>query len=304
MEKRRIRLEINGVVCGLITEESEEYMQSLAGEVGKTMQDIMQSSPYITREAAALTVALGYSDDLKKSSKRTYELQERIDEMELEAEIWQEEKLELLKSPEAGADKKLLEQLDAMKGQVDELKRDKEKLLLEVGKAAPEKERYDRELEEARLENESLQARLAQFLTAGFDEDEQEKQRGVSEELELLRAQLEEQLTLSEKAEEEKNSAVEAAKRAMEEARKVVDQLSGELEAAQQEIKELKEKNASPALDLLERSLLSNDTADEPVEISHDVSEPRVKKRRNPLRYSDDAEAQGFVSFFEKKERR
>ena len=33
MEKRRVRLEINGVVCGLITEESDAYMQALAGEV-------------------------------------------------------------------------------------------------------------------------------------------------------------------------------------------------------------------------------------------------------------------------------
>ncbi len=53
LEKRRIRLEINGVVCGLITQESEEYMTSLANEVGDMMKQILDASPFTTREAAA-----------------------------------------------------------------------------------------------------------------------------------------------------------------------------------------------------------------------------------------------------------
>ena len=42
MEKRRVRLEINGVVCGLITQESDAYMRSLAEEVGDVMQEILK----------------------------------------------------------------------------------------------------------------------------------------------------------------------------------------------------------------------------------------------------------------------
>ena len=41
----------------LITQESDEYMQALAGEVGELMTEIQIASPYITREAAALTAA-------------------------------------------------------------------------------------------------------------------------------------------------------------------------------------------------------------------------------------------------------
>lgn len=67
MEKRRVRLEINGVVIGLITEESDEYVQQLARQVGEQMRAIQAASPYITREAAALTAALGYLDDAKKA---------------------------------------------------------------------------------------------------------------------------------------------------------------------------------------------------------------------------------------------
>lgn len=45
MDKRRVRLNINGVVCGLITGESEEYMQTLADEVGDLMKQVMDASP-------------------------------------------------------------------------------------------------------------------------------------------------------------------------------------------------------------------------------------------------------------------
>lgn len=95
MEKRRVRLEINGVVCGLITEESDAYMEALAKEVGDAMGRILSASPFITREAAAVTAALGYLDDAKKNGRKVLALQERIDELEVEAEIWQEEKVAL-----------------------------------------------------------------------------------------------------------------------------------------------------------------------------------------------------------------
>ncbi len=135
MEKRRIRLEINGVVCGLITEESDEYMQSLAGEVGELMQEIQEASPYITREAAALTVALSYCDDAKKNGKKAFDLQERVDELEVEAELWQEEKAEMEKAGprEAEPDPELLEKVRRLEqentaltesvGEIEELRR-------------------------------------------------------------------------------------------------------------------------------------------------------------------------------------
>lgn len=98
MDKRRVRLSINGVVCGLITGESEEYMQALADEVGDMMKQIMDASPFITREAAALTAALSICDDCHKNADLARRLYERKEELEVEAELWQEEKVELLKS--------------------------------------------------------------------------------------------------------------------------------------------------------------------------------------------------------------
>ena len=101
MEKKRIRLEINGVVCGLITQETEEYMQALAAEVGEMMKEIQSASPFITREAAALTAALSYCDDAKKNGKRAAELSDRVEELEVEAEIWQEDQEKLLQEAKA-----------------------------------------------------------------------------------------------------------------------------------------------------------------------------------------------------------
>lgn len=98
MDKRRVRLTINGVVCGLITGESEEYMQSLADEVGHLMGQVMEASPFVTREAAALTAALSICDDSHKHADRAAALHDRVEELEVEAELWQEEKVELLKS--------------------------------------------------------------------------------------------------------------------------------------------------------------------------------------------------------------
>ena len=65
-----MRLEINGVVCGLITQESDEYMRSLANELEEKLMEVQLASPYITREAAALTVALNYCDDARKNGRR------------------------------------------------------------------------------------------------------------------------------------------------------------------------------------------------------------------------------------------
>lgn len=77
MEKRRIKLEINGVVCGLITEESDEYMNELAGDVGDMMRKIFAASPLVTREAAALTIALNYCDEAKKGDRQIVDLKRR-----------------------------------------------------------------------------------------------------------------------------------------------------------------------------------------------------------------------------------
>lgn len=82
MEKRRVRIEIGGIVCGIITEESDEYMTEVSDAVSSMMKNIQSASQYITREAAALTVALSFCDEMKRSDDRLLQMKRRVHEME------------------------------------------------------------------------------------------------------------------------------------------------------------------------------------------------------------------------------
>lgn len=296
MEKRRVRLEINGVVCGLITQESDDYMKKLAAEVGELMTEIQIASPYITREAAALTVALSYCDDATKNGQRRQQLQERVDELEVEAEIWQEEKADMLKNgpgPETRARIQALEQentalqesaheLESLREQVTRL-RDENAALRQETEQVAQMESLRREVE--RLQGENDRLRMA-------SEPTQDQQRLV-EELEKLAAdnaalklEAEEKDALLQKAEQEKQSTVAAAKRAVEEAKRLVDEAQAKAAATQGEVSQ-----AAPQAPQEEPAQTPEET---PMEKPH-------RRRRNPLRHEDEYEQEGLVSFFEKK---
>lgn len=291
MEKRRVRLEINGVVCGLITQESDDYMKKLAAEVGELMTEIQIASPYITREAAALTAALSYCDDAKKNGQRRQQLQERVDELEVEAEIWQEEKADMLQNgpaPETRARIQALErentalqesaqELESLRERATRLQDENAALRQETEQVA-QLESLRREVERLRGENDRL--RLA-------SEPTQDQQRLV-EELEKLAAdnaalklEAEEKNAKLQKAEQEKQSTVAAAKRAVEEAKRLVDEAQAKAAAQPQAAKAAPEEPAQPP-------------EETPAE------KPR-RRRRNPLRHEDEYEQEGLVSFFEKK---
>lgn len=287
MEKRRIRLEINGVVCGLITEESGEYMESLAGEVGEMMRGILDASPFITREAAALTAALSYCDDAKKNGKKAFDLQERVDELEVEAEIWQEDREKLLKSGGEKADAALLERLQ-------KLEQENTTLAETAGRIKTLKERADR------LEDENAALREAAKNSPGQENSEALARRVSQLEAEnlALRGEMEEQLALVKKAEEEKQGVISAAKRAVEEAKRRVDLFQEEVQEAREEARKAREQAASPALDLLEREARRQETEDRS---EQSVRADGRRRGKNPMRHDEEFEQQGLVSFFEKK---
>lgn len=290
MEKRRVRLEINGVVCGLITQESDEYMQSLAKEVGELLEEIQIVSPYITREAAALTAALSYCDDAKKNGQKRKALQERVDELEVEAEIWQEEKADMLKNgpnPETRARMENLERrnnaLQEIAGEVDELRRRAASLEKE-NRALEERAQGLGQLEELQQQVERLREEN-QRLRQGAASPDGEALVGELEKLAAdnaaLKRQAEEKDSLLQKAEREKQATVAAAKRAVEEAKRLVDEARAQSGAPSG-------KKEAPA-----EQLALEGAAPEA---------PRVPRRRkNPLRHEEDFEQEGLVSFFEKK---
>ena len=293
MEKRRVRLEINGVICGLITQESDEYMKSLADEVSEMLEEIQIASPYITREAAALTVALNYCDDARKNGQKRKQLQERVDELEVEAEVWHEERADMVQNgpnPETRARMENLERrnnaLQEIAGQVDELRRrvvslEKEnRALEEQSQKASQLEPLRQELEQLREENQ----RLRQGVATPENESLLEELEKLAADNAALKLAADEKDAQLQKAEQEKQSTVAAAKRAVEEAKRLVDQARAQAPTGA----------AGPEQsELVEPALPEEDEAGDDPQAHH--------RRKNPLRHDEEFEQDGFVSFFEKK---
>ena len=290
MEKRRVRLEINGVVCGLITQESDEYMRSLAEEVGEMITEIQIASPYITREAAAITAALSYCDDARKNGQKSRQLQERVDE--LEAEVWQEERDDMVQNGPNPQTRARIETLERENTALQEAAQDREELRARLTALEDENAALRQETEQIaqmtalRRELERLQGENGRLRQAAEGSPEKAK---LVEELEKLAADnaalklaAEEKEALVQKAEQEKKATVAAAKRAVEEAKRLVDQAKEEAAAA----------GAS-------RAAAQQKPAEGTPEGS--VAQKSPRKRKNPLRHEDEYEQEGFVSFFEKK---
>ncbi|MEG1426262.1 MAG: cell division protein ZapA [Oscillospiraceae bacterium] len=64
MAKNRVKLNICGIQCTLLTDESEEYMESLGRAVSKTMESLMPNAAGLER--AAITTALSFCDEAVK----------------------------------------------------------------------------------------------------------------------------------------------------------------------------------------------------------------------------------------------
>lgn len=110
MAKNRVRLNISGVNCTLLTEEDETYLQEMAQEV-ETLLDSMTKSGSNFSVAAVIT-ALSFLDESKKNAKRIEELEEKIaefadSESELRAARAENKKLKNEKDTLAGKVRKL-----------------------------------------------------------------------------------------------------------------------------------------------------------------------------------------------------
>lgn len=304
MEKRRIRLDIDGVVCRLITQEDDRYMEDLAKEIGEQLEETRIVSPYITREAAALTAALNYCDEAKKKGRLNALLKDRVEELEVEKELWLEEKAELKKKAEAQPDL-------ALQQRAQQLEQENARL----AQATQEAERLSRENSRLSEENESMR-KVLQQAQQKLEQRLELRQRLV--ELEEENRQLREAAGVSQQQKEQRQR--EAAQRSADLEEKVqhlADLVEEQGELTRETVGSLhqepeeqpapqpeapKDRGISPALDLLERTAQENSAAPVPEEEEEQPASSRDKKRRkNPLRHEDEYVQEGLVSFFEKK---
>ena len=306
MEKRRIRLDIDGVVCRLITQEDDRYMEDLAKEIGEQLEETRIVSPYITREAAALTAALNYCDEAKKKGRLNALLKDRVEELEVEKELWLEEKAELKKKAEAQPDLALqqrAQQLEQENARLAQATQEAERLSRENSRLSEENESMRKVLQQAQQKLEQrleLRQRLVEL------EEENRKLReaaGVSQQQKEQRRQ--EAAQRSADLEEKVQQLADLVEEQGELTRETVGSLHQEPEeqpAPQPEAP--KDRGISPALDLLERTAQENSAApalEEEEEEEQPASSRDKKRRKNPLRHEDEYVQEGLVSFFEKK---
>ena len=306
MEKRRIRLDIDGVVCRLITQEDDRYMEDLAKEIGEQLEETRIVSPYITREAAALTAALNYCDEAKKKGRLNALLKDRVEELEVEKELWLEEKAELKKKAEAQPDLALqqrAQQLEQENARLAQATQEAERLSRENSRLSEENESMRKVLQQAQQKLEQrleLRQRLVEL------EEENRKLReaaGDSQQQKEQRRQ--EAAQRSADLEEKVQQLADLVEEQGELTRETVGSLHQEPEEqAAPQPEAPKDRGISPALDLLERTAQENSAAPAPEEEEEEeqpASSRDKKRRKNPLRHEDEYVQEGLVSFFEKK---
>lgn len=306
MEKRRIRLDIDGVVCRLITQEDDRYMEDLAKEIGEQLEETRIVSPYITREAAALTAALNYCDEAKKKGRLNALLKDRVEELEVEKELWLEEKAELKKKAEAKPDLALqqrAQQLEQENARLAQATQEAERLSRENSRLSEENESMRKVLQQAQQKLEQrleLRQRLVEL------EEENRKLReaaGVSQQQKEQRRR--EAAQRSADLEEKVQQLADLVEEQGELTRETVGSLHQEPEEqAAPQSEAPKDRGISPALDLLERTAQENSAApalEEEEEEEQPASSRDKKRRKNPLRHEDEYVQEGLVSFFEKK---
>ena len=306
MEKRRIRLDIDGVVCRLITQEDDRYMEDLAKEIGEQLEETRIVSPYITREAAALTAALNYCDEAKKKGRLNALLKDRVEELEVEKELWLEEKAELKKKAEAQPDLALqqrAQQLEQENARLAQATQEAERLSRENSRLSEENESMRKVLQQAQQKLEQrleLRQRLVEL------EEENRKLRAAAGDSQQQKEQRQrEAAQRSADLEEKVQQLADLVEEQGELTRETVGSLHQEPEeqpAPQPEAP--KDRGISPALDLLERTAQENSAApalEEEEEEEQPASSRDKKRRKNPLRHEDEYVQEGLVSFFEKK---
>ena len=77
----KIKLTVGGMDLFISTEDNEAYMQSIAGEVNRRINDMMNSKSFLSVSAASIFTALEFCDEAKKVKMDTAELENKIKEL-------------------------------------------------------------------------------------------------------------------------------------------------------------------------------------------------------------------------------
>lgn len=80
MDKKKVRIVICSTEYTVITEDSPEYLQSLAAELDKTLRSLVEGGRRISMTQASVLLALHYLDESKKSEQTTDNIRSQLKE--------------------------------------------------------------------------------------------------------------------------------------------------------------------------------------------------------------------------------
>ena len=80
MEKRKVKLTIDGMDYNLVTTESDDYVQSVAIKVDKKIKKIKSTYPQLTNSMAAILAAINLADEYMKQEISVENLRKEVAE--------------------------------------------------------------------------------------------------------------------------------------------------------------------------------------------------------------------------------
>ncbi len=84
MDKVHVRVNICGVECGILSDESENYVYSIADEISETVRKIKFSSPGLSRSVVDVLAMMDLCDKNKKLLKQKTEIENLCKKLEEE----------------------------------------------------------------------------------------------------------------------------------------------------------------------------------------------------------------------------
>ncbi|MBR5774227.1 MAG: cell division protein ZapA [Clostridia bacterium] len=80
MDKKKVRIVICSTEYTVVTEDSAEYLQSLAAELDKTLRELVEGGRRVSMTQASVLLALHYLDEKKKAEQSTDNIRDQLKE--------------------------------------------------------------------------------------------------------------------------------------------------------------------------------------------------------------------------------
>ncbi len=90
MKKHRVQVSILNTIYTILTEESDEYIKTIAKKVEENIEQVMLNSENTSSMSATILTCLNYCDKITKSADGVNELYKQTQEYEREIEYYKD----------------------------------------------------------------------------------------------------------------------------------------------------------------------------------------------------------------------